>query len=42
MAAGRPDSSTPGSTTASAVRPNSAVPVRATVPPSELAIAWKP
>ena len=41
-AAGSPDSSTPGSTTASAVRPYSAVPVRATVPPSEAAIAWKP
>ena len=39
---GRPLNSTPGSTTASAVRPYSAVPVRATVPPSEAAIAWKP
>ena len=41
-APGSPENSTPGSTTASAVRPNSAVPVRATVPPSEAAMAWKP
>ena len=41
-APGRPENSTPGSTTASAVRPNSAVPVRATVPPSAAAMAWKP
>ena len=42
IADGRPDSSTPGSTTASAVRPYSAVPVRATWPPSEAAMAWNP
>ena len=39
---GSPLNSTPGSTTASAVRPYSAVPVRATAPPSDAAMAWNP
>ena len=40
--AGRPRSSTPGSVTVSAVRPNSEPPVCATSPPSASVIAWKP
>ena len=39
---GSPLNSTPGSTTASAVRPYSAVPVRATAPPRDAAMAWNP
>jgi len=40
--AGSPANSTPSCATRSGVRPNSATPVRATVPPSAWAIAWKP